>query len=50
LTHLSFIPFYWCADFTIRTKIGDEQIEKEPSIIEERLIKIHGAVRLYEKY
>jgi len=29
-------PFFTGADFTIRTKLGDESIEKEPSIIEER--------------
>ncbi len=29
-------PFFTGADFTIRTKLGDEAIEKEPSIIEER--------------
>jgi adenine-specific DNA-methyltransferase len=32
-------PFFTGADFTIRTKIGDEEIEKEPSIIEERAYK-----------
>lgn len=29
-------PFFTGSDFTVRTKVGDEQIEKEPSIIEER--------------
>lgn len=32
-------PFFTGADFTIRTKLGDERIEKEPSIIEERAYK-----------
>ena len=32
-------PFFTGADFTIRTKLGDESIEKEPSIIEERAYK-----------
>jgi hypothetical protein len=29
-------PFFTGADFTVRTKLGDERIEKEPSIIEDR--------------
>ncbi len=29
-------PFFTGSDFTVRTKLGDEEIEKEPSIIEER--------------
>lgn len=32
-------PFFTGADFMVRTKLGDEQIEKEPSIIEERAYK-----------
>jgi len=32
-------PFYTGADFSVRTKVGDEEIEKEPSIIEERAYK-----------
>jgi DNA modification methylase len=32
-------PFFTGADFTVRTKLGDEAIEKEPSIIEERAYK-----------
>ena len=32
-------PFFTGADFIIRTKFGDERIEKEPSIIEERAYK-----------
>ena len=32
-------PFFTGADFTVRTKLGDERIEKEPSIIEERAYK-----------
>ena len=29
-------PFFTGADFSIRTRVGDARIEKEPSIIEER--------------
>jgi len=29
-------PFFTGADFSVKTKIGDEEIEKEPSIIEQR--------------
>jgi len=45
-------PFFTGADFTIRTKIGDEQIEKEPSIIEERAYKDtwSGGIASYLKY
>jgi len=32
-------PFFTGADFTIRTKLGSDRIEKEPSIIEERAYK-----------
>lgn len=32
-------PFFTGADFSVKTKVGDEQIEKEPSIIEERAYK-----------
>jgi len=32
-------PFFTGSDFTIRTNLGDEKIEKEPSIIEERAYK-----------
>jgi len=32
-------PFFTGADFTVRTKVKGEQIEKEPSIIEERAYK-----------
>jgi len=32
-------PFFTGADFTIRTKLGNDKIEKEPSIIEERAYK-----------
>ena len=32
-------PFFTGADFTIRTKLGNDRIEKEPSIIEERAYK-----------
>jgi len=45
-------PFFTGADFTIRTKIGDEQIEKEPSIIEERAYKDtwSGGIASYLQY
>ena len=45
-------PFFTGADFTIRTKVGDEQIEKEPSIIEERAYKDtwSGGIASYLKY
>jgi len=29
-------PFFTGADFTVKTKIGDETVEKEPSIIEDK--------------
>lgn len=46
------LPFFTGADFTVRTKIGDEQIEKEPSIIEERAYKDtwSGGIASYFKY
>jgi len=45
-------PFFTGADFTIRTKIGNEQIEKEPSIIEERAYKDtwSGGIASYLQY
>ncbi|MGC8888206.1 MAG: site-specific DNA-methyltransferase, partial [Verrucomicrobiia bacterium] len=45
-------PFFTGADFTVRTKIGDEEIEKEPSIIEERAYKDtwSGGIASYLKY
>ena len=45
-------PFFTGADFTIRTKIGDERIEKEPSIIEERAYKDtwSGGIASYLRY
>jgi DNA modification methylase len=45
-------PFFTGADFTIRTKLGDEKIEKEPSIIEERAYKDtwSGGIASYLKY
>lgn len=45
-------PFFTGADFTIRTKLGDERIEKEPSIIEERAYNDtwSGGVASYLKY
>ncbi|MCK4322332.1 site-specific DNA-methyltransferase, partial [candidate division WOR-3 bacterium] len=45
-------PFFTGADFTIRTKLGDEEIEKEPSVIEERAYKDtwSGGIASYLKY
>jgi len=45
-------PFFTGADFTIRTKLGNERIEKEPSIIEERAYKDtwSGGMASYLKY
>jgi len=45
-------PFFTGADFTVRTKLGDEPIEKEPSIIEERAYKDtwSGGIASYLKY
>ena len=45
-------PFFTGADFTIRTKLGDERIEKEPSIIEERAYKDtwSGGIASYLRY
>jgi len=45
-------PFFTGADFTIRTRLGDERIEKEPSIIEERAYKDtwSGGIASYLKY
>jgi len=45
-------PFFTGADFTVRTKVGDEDIEKEPSIIEERAYKDtwSGGIASYLKY
>jgi len=45
-------PFFTGADFTIRTRVGDEQIEKEPSIIEERAYKDtwSGGIASYLRY
>jgi len=45
-------PFFTGADFTIRIKLGNEQIEKEPSIIEERAYKDtwSGGIVSYLKY
>ena len=44
--------FFTGADFTIKTKVGDEQIEKAPSIIEERAYKDtwSGGIASYLKY
>jgi DNA modification methylase len=45
-------PFFTGADFTVRTKVGDEEIAKEPSIIEERAYKDtwSGGIASYLKY
>jgi adenine-specific DNA-methyltransferase len=45
-------PFFTGADFTIRTRVEDEQIEKEPSIIEERAYRDtwSGGIASYLKY
>jgi adenine-specific DNA-methyltransferase len=45
-------PFFTGGDFTVKTKIGDEQIEKAPSIIEERAYKDtwSGGIASYLKY
>jgi len=45
-------PFFTGADFTVRTKVGDEPIEKEPSVIEERAYKDtwSGGIASYLKY
>lgn len=45
-------PFFTGADFSIRTTVGSEQIEKEPSIIEERAYSDtwSGGIASYLKY
>jgi len=45
-------PFFTGADFSIRTKLGDGKIEKEPSIIEERAYGDiwSGGIASYLKY
>ena len=45
-------PFFTGSDFTVRTKIGGEEVEKEPSIIEERSYKDtwSGGIASYLKY
>jgi len=45
-------PFFTGADFSIRTKVGDEPVEKEPSIIEERAYSDiwSGGIASYLKY
>jgi len=45
-------PFFTGADFTVRTKLGNDRIEKEPSIIEERAYKDtwSGGIASYLKY
>jgi len=45
-------PFFTGADFSVKTKIGNEKIEKEPSIIEERAYRDtwSGGIASYLKY
>ncbi|MBL7125146.1 MAG: site-specific DNA-methyltransferase [Dehalococcoidales bacterium] len=45
-------PFFTGADFSIKTKVGDEPVEKEPSIIEERAYGDiwSGGIASYLKY
>lgn len=45
-------PFFTGADFSITTRVRDEQIEKEPSIIEERAYRDtwSGGIASYLKY
>ena len=45
-------PFFTGADFSIRTWVGDERIEREPSIIEERAYRDtwSGGIASYLKY
>jgi len=45
-------PFFTGADFSIKTKVGDEPVEKEPSIIEERAYSDiwSGGIASYLKY
>jgi len=45
-------PFFTGADFSIKTKVGDEKVEKEPSIIEERAYGDiwSGGIASYLKY
>ena len=45
-------PFFTGADFTVKTKIGDESVEKEPSIIEDKAYRDTwaGGMASYLKY
>jgi len=45
-------PFFTGADFTVKMKLGNEEIEKEPSIIEERAYKDtwSGGIASYLQY
>ena len=45
-------PFFTGADFTVKTKIGDETVEKEPSIIEDKAYRDTwaGGMASYLKY
>ncbi len=45
-------PFFTGADFTVKTKVGDEDVEKEPSIIEEKAYRDTwaGGMASYLKY
>jgi len=45
-------PFFTGSDFTVRTKVGNEEVKKEPSIIEERAYRDtwSGGIASYLKY
>lgn len=45
-------PFFTGADFTVKTKVGDEEVTKEPSIIEEKAYRDtwSGGMASYLKY
>ncbi|PMP80216.1 MAG: site-specific DNA-methyltransferase, partial [Mesoaciditoga sp.] len=45
-------PFYTGADFSYKTKVGDKEVEREPSIIEQRAYKDtwSGGIASYLKY
>ena len=45
-------PFFTGADFTVKTEVGEDPIEKEPSLIEERAYKDtwSGGIASYLKY
>ena len=45
-------PFFTGSDFTVRTQVGNEEVKKEPSIIEERAYRDtwSGGIASYLKY